>query len=61
MAGKMFDVGLRLVARRAYKYAVRYQTQLNAHLTAPQVAALASFISCVLALLVALGDETVGD
>lgn len=58
---KTFEVGLRLALKHVHKYIGKYQPQLQANLTGPQYTALVSFLSCLLALLAALGEPTIGE
>jgi len=59
MAQKLYIDGLRFFAAKTHRYATRYQPQLESNLTAPQYAALLDFISCVAALLAALGKNVI--
>ena len=59
MAQRLYIDGLRSAAAIAHRYSTRYQSQLEANLTGPQYTALLDFISCVAALLAALGKNAV--
>lgn len=59
MAQRLYIDGLRTISAAAHRYSTRYQAQLQANLTGPQYTALLDFISCVAALLAALGKNVV--
>jgi len=54
---KTYVFTLRKVLQVAHKYATRYQTQLSAHLTAPQYACLVDTIQAVASCLALLGEQ----
>jgi hypothetical protein len=59
MAQKLYIDGLRFIAAKSHRYATRYQAQLETNLTGSQYTALLEFISCVAALLAALGKNQI--
>jgi len=57
VALKTYVFTLRLVLKEAHRYATRYQTQLSAHLTAPQYTCLVSTIQALADCLALLGEQ----
>jgi len=51
MAQRTYLVGLFLVLSTAYRYATRYQTRIEANMTAPQIACFQAVLAAILECL----------
>jgi len=56
---KTYVEGLRIVLAEAYRYGTRYQNKMAAHLTAPQLACLASTLQAISDCIQLLGPTPI--
>jgi hypothetical protein len=57
MALRTYEPGLIFAAKTCRHYCTKWLPQLQSNLTEPQLAALNALISCLQALLLAMGSE----